>query len=1087
MAANRSFQRFWDTPELKLHLGKTFDTKKDLLHLALTDKATCTLLLPLLYEKIRIALVNISAIVNAFNNYPEYAAQCTSLIVESPDEVELAYERQFSHGLQNEVPVERLEQEDVGWIWGDNDDHSVAESEVSDPADWIMADDDDEDLPGHGNGEDDLDGEEGEGDEHDHDDDDEDDDGSDDEDALHDEDDDNDGPDEHVIEIELPGEDLVDYKCTELMQFVAGAREYNEQEDKARVEASTARHNAACAALTVVLNKLSECGRLKDFEWLWDSLSRSYPVNGAEDDLWEAVEQNSSSVEKLVIKFFRGDKWTWCPFASPDYSALRVLCLDMSNSHHWSAQPLHTMLKNLPELEALDLKLTWCCAVVDMTLAGTCPKLRYFAYSSGALQGEQDPDDAPPSEFLQRHPLLDTLHLDIDRHITFNYKPEDLPHLRAISYGRHKVLSDTELGNIVSHRPVVAVRCHLKAGLLNFVGLPTSAALTVKWLDLKYRTNFRLDLPDYAAALRAVPGLVELTIRTRSRYTARRLTASDLVDTLNALPHDHKSLTALTLFDPDGDALTQQDLENLPPVPPTLKYLSWEVASGRTLYRLEKQGEKTIAVEIPYPRKRSWVWTQTSILDHFEGEPVWTDPFDGDEFPCGDNGRPIFFTALGPRLDWTTAKVHIRVRRNKCRGLASLGPKVFFSGPRPIDMSHDASDIPMDDESLPDESLPRVLNRAGCEIPLSLESADDALRTALTWDSIDLELASDTKLARRCLEILDRSDALTAKIRSLTIGMIDDDALAEAVRQLLVNLIPKMKNLEYLHLEDRCYHYPEILAALCTPQESRLKSLNFDVQSYTDKDASFFREKDLRLTRGRLEELEIECSEDTVPRSPAWPQAITNAVSQLIRTSALTIEELCLQGVPNAVIKQLAINMPHFPALRRVDVATDFIEGPGFVSVHPTVTYMRLYCYEDTLSFVTNPNRLRSTAQRFPSLKGLGIKLEVEDRDVSRLPSSLAMIDVLKKNLLSLLPQLERFSLEISLEESDSSSESDGSMELDSPIGTDSPVEMSNSSQVPIDANTIRAVWEQSPHLMKVEFAYRYETLYVDIPRAGNA
>lgn len=88
----------------------------------------------------------------------------------------------------------------------------------------------------------------------------------------------------------------------------------------------------------------------------------------------------------------------------------------------------------------------------------------------------------------------------------------------------------------------------------------------------------------------------------------------------------------MTLYDPDGDALNASDLENLPPTSPFLKYLGWETNAGRVLYALEQQGDKTVAKEIPYQRKASWVWTQNSILDHSEGE-LWTDPFDGDVIP----------------------------------------------------------------------------------------------------------------------------------------------------------------------------------------------------------------------------------------------------------------------------------------------------------------------------------------------------------------------------------------------------------------------------------------------------------------------
>ena len=47
---------------------------------------------------------------------------------------------------------------------------------------------------------------------------------------------------------------------------------------------------------------------------------------------------------------------------------------------------------------------------------------------------------------------------------------------------------------------------------------------------------------------------------------------------------------------------------------------------------LERHDDNTVATQISYPRRQSWVWTQNSILDHSDGE-LWTDPFDGQVVP----------------------------------------------------------------------------------------------------------------------------------------------------------------------------------------------------------------------------------------------------------------------------------------------------------------------------------------------------------------------------------------------------------------------------------------------------------------------
>lgn len=197
------------------------------------------------------------------------------------------------------------------------------------------------------------------------------------------------------------------------------------------------------------------------------------------------------------------------------------------------------MLKQLPKLEALDLKLTWCCSVQEVALVGTYPKLRYFSWESGSLKERLEDGEADPKEFFQRHPELDTLELNISCTSLVSFKFEDdciLPRLHAISYGGKFRPDLSPLSHIVARRPVVVVRSRLpRSGLLAFVRLPASASATVRWLDVRYYTNFRLDLasPTFQEALHTVPQLKELTIRTSSAMFDQRLTPLDVVSLPN--------------------------------------------------------------------------------------------------------------------------------------------------------------------------------------------------------------------------------------------------------------------------------------------------------------------------------------------------------------------------------------------------------------------------------------------------------------------------------------------------------------------------------------------------------------------------
>ena len=73
-----------------------------------------------------------------------------------------------------------------------------------------------------------------------------------------------------------------------------------------------ARLKTQCDALALVLTQLSEIGRLVSFEWVWEASDREvWRVTGGSSELWAAVEKNASSLQKLVLKLFWGDRNTW--------------------------------------------------------------------------------------------------------------------------------------------------------------------------------------------------------------------------------------------------------------------------------------------------------------------------------------------------------------------------------------------------------------------------------------------------------------------------------------------------------------------------------------------------------------------------------------------------------------------------------------------------------------------------------------------------------------------------------------------------------------------------------------------------------
>ncbi|KAF7797846.1 hypothetical protein EIP86_009052 [Pleurotus ostreatoroseus] len=357
---SKASMRIWNTPDLKIHIAKALDMQRDLLHLAETDKATCALLLPLLYENVCVAIDHVSQIEKIFKKYPEYARQCKRLRVESPDKIERSYlegKMWRDKGVVVNFRPDPSKRYDAGFSpdWEDDAHYVASVTENSDPIDWLVYEDEDatnaldmllgeanasvsdeenedsaDELDFHEDSADELDFHDAWVDEDGHDDNDSEIFGSqgsapiqgmdtqphEDEDASSSED--GDTARRRPVTVLKYWQNLVEKRKDDTSpawlkkkQIMDGHIQKRLYRSEREIQGSI-RFQKACDALVLVLTQLGESSRLASFEWTWEaSQGAVWPVTGASRELWAAVEKNSPSLRKLVLKFFWRDRETW--------------------------------------------------------------------------------------------------------------------------------------------------------------------------------------------------------------------------------------------------------------------------------------------------------------------------------------------------------------------------------------------------------------------------------------------------------------------------------------------------------------------------------------------------------------------------------------------------------------------------------------------------------------------------------------------------------------------------------------------------------------------------------------------------------
>ncbi|OBZ71556.1 Serine/threonine-protein kinase SRPK [Grifola frondosa] len=374
---------------------------------------------------------------------------------------------------------------------------------------------------------------------------------------------------------------------------------------------------SASNALEHVLQTLSKQGHLKEFEWTGTCIF--YTTSHRSPLVWDALAANARILERLNLAFFCEEEASFIAFASnAPYYALRSLRLDLDAAHGWDGSNLLNLLSSLPHVTSLSLILPTCCGVENLPLSFTLPKLQTLVYRSCEMDSDQEP---PNSTFLSRHPNITSLSLHTDQ--GFDISDATLPNLRALSYDQFE-LSESHSPLFSRSRPLVHLRLHnylpsefpRKEDIENLA--PRLRCLEINYFIHMFRQCALPALNDFSGKF---PHLRELGITAESGNTLPPpdpLCAHDLAKLLAAVQSmELPQLQVLRLKDSAGKPLPAEfNLANLPPVPSTLQYIRWDVGGTRQLYRIERSGKKTIAVECEPLPVRGREWTDESVLDH---------------------------------------------------------------------------------------------------------------------------------------------------------------------------------------------------------------------------------------------------------------------------------------------------------------------------------------------------------------------------------------------------------------------------------------------------------------------------------------
>ncbi|KLO09524.1 hypothetical protein SCHPADRAFT_931105 [Schizopora paradoxa] len=404
----------------------------------------------------------------------------------------------------------------------------------------------------------------------------------------------------------------------------------------------------AHSSLVSILKRIGEQQTLETFAYktLFGSNPRSVCVPS---EIWSALRASSTSLRSLNIML---QPCSWASLSAIEFIELKSVQLTF-NTPGWpsdcrnnSLSPADISLSGtittprfLNSMQHLtNLVLTFNSPRVDAMIMNM-ENLHFPALI--AIDIYTDSNSPVLNQFIENHPGLHRLHLSSAMPFTSSpFQTQHFPELRALRFRVESAdhwnanvpeFALPDLGNAETLHAHCTYIEHLS--IYDLRTLPSVHKYAhpylnqLRRLDLQTVDSRQVSQDVLNTTLGSFTALIEISI-TISRFRecpafGRRAIENPIAELQSYLTSlkDCVPLRAMHLYNPSSQPLNASDLQNLHPVPPSLRYVSWGNHFGTTTVRIvhnsASQSAHAEVCEIPSPpREIVYDWTSKNTFRH---------------------------------------------------------------------------------------------------------------------------------------------------------------------------------------------------------------------------------------------------------------------------------------------------------------------------------------------------------------------------------------------------------------------------------------------------------------------------------------
>ncbi|KLO09506.1 hypothetical protein SCHPADRAFT_931093 [Schizopora paradoxa] len=410
---------------------------------------------------------------------------------------------------------------------------------------------------------------------------------------------------------------------------------------------SDSREVDAHSSLASILNHLGENQRLEAFAYRASDQSQDFVC--VPSQIWNALGASSGTLKSLHIM---SHPCNWISLHAIHFTELRSLQLAINFTSSPSEcrnninSPADVFLKNHMSRWLRGMQhLTNLVLLLSKAVTANVRNLLLPELTAIDISSRNSPVGL--ALFIERHPKLLHVHFCFERPSPVpdgGFRAQDLPNLRALKLRVGSVERSifdaffttpdrfpNNSAEIRAHHPQLE---HLSVsdfyGLTNFHYRIHPFERQLRRLDLQVQSSENGQLPDgdLSIPLKPFTKLVELSItlgglHPRAEFGSRRAIEKAVAELRNLLRvlRNCTLLKALHFCNPSTQPLSNVELKNLRPLPPSLQYISWGNGFQTTTFHIihdatSQSAHAEICEVPPTPRDMVYDWTAENTIQH---------------------------------------------------------------------------------------------------------------------------------------------------------------------------------------------------------------------------------------------------------------------------------------------------------------------------------------------------------------------------------------------------------------------------------------------------------------------------------------